>query len=283
MKLRFPYKLLEEFDWLSYSENYQGASCKYCVVTGGIGNQALGQLVKSNFNNWKRPRKFSGSVLTGLLNFVKYRSQSIINKIDKNRAEQIYKNRKYLEPITECIILCGRQEISLCGHRDSSKIYDFLQFFETNSLKGQDLTVIILNGLIQCGLNCEHPSGQGYDGAGIYNGVQSIIKKTYPEAIYVHCAAHFLNLAITKSSEIQAARNCLENVEKFYDFLNTPKRKAVLSKVFENSVASPSARSLKGLFAMRWTATYDAVYDFNELLEYTFEALKEICRWYDPT
>ncbi|KAJ8880615.1 hypothetical protein PR048_017085 [Dryococelus australis] len=105
---------------------------------------------------------------------------------------------------------------------------DFLQFFETNSLKG----------LIQCSIDCEHIFGQGYDGAGNmsdkYNGVKSIIKKIYPKAIYVHCAAHFLNLAITKS-------------------------------IIENSDVFPSARSLKRLYATRWRLKYDAVYYFIEL------------------
>ncbi|KAJ8868750.1 hypothetical protein PR048_030290 [Dryococelus australis] len=53
--------------------------------------------------------------------------------------------------------------------------------------------------------------------------------------------------------------------------------------VTENSDASPSARSLKRLCATRWIAKYDAVHDFIGLLEYTLEALQEICRWNGTT
>ncbi|XKL60033.1 hypothetical protein PGB90_001049 [Kerria lacca] len=39
---------------------------------------------------------------------------------------------------------------------------------------------------------------QGYNGAvsmgGEFNSVQAIVRRTYPKAIYVHCAAHSLNL-----------------------------------------------------------------------------------------
>ncbi|GBP83441.1 hypothetical protein EVAR_103322_1 [Eumeta japonica] len=42
--------------------------------------------------------------------------------------------------------------------------------------------------------------GQGYDGAntmkGTYGGVQKLIKDVEPNAVYVHCAAHNLNLVL---------------------------------------------------------------------------------------
>lgn len=55
-------------------------------------------------------------------------------------------------------------------------------------------------GLISCGVQCDVLFGQGFDGAsnmsGKFNGVQAIIREQYPQAIYVHCAAHSLNLAV---------------------------------------------------------------------------------------
>ncbi|XP_050066331.1 52 kDa repressor of the inhibitor of the protein kinase-like [Aphis gossypii] len=51
---------------------------------------------------------------------------------------------------------------------------DFLQFFEINSLTGSSLASSILNGLNDCGIDCNHLYGQGYDGAsnmaGKFNG-----------------------------------------------------------------------------------------------------------------
>lgn len=46
--LRFQYKWLTEYNWLSYSELKNGAFYKHCVIfakTGGINSQPLGQLV----------------------------------------------------------------------------------------------------------------------------------------------------------------------------------------------------------------------------------------------
>lgn len=42
--------------------------------------------------------------------------------------------------------------------------------------------------------------GQSYDGAsvmsGVNGGVQAIIRKTHPDATYIHCMAHKLNLVL---------------------------------------------------------------------------------------
>jgi len=73
--------------------------------------------------------------------------------------------------------------------------------------------------------------GQGYDGAasmsGRFNGVQSCIKKEYKTAIYIHCSAHSLNLAITYACGVQCIRNTMGTIEKVFVFLNTPKRSCI--------------------------------------------------------
>lgn len=38
------------------------------------------------------------------------------------RLAQVQQNRKRLVPIIDCILLCGREEIPLRGHRDSGEI-----------------------------------------------------------------------------------------------------------------------------------------------------------------
>lgn len=61
-------------------------------------------------------------------------------------------------------------------------------------------------GLNSCEINCDFLYGQGYDGAanmaGKFNGAQTIIRSKHPKALYVHCAAHSLNLAISSACNI---------------------------------------------------------------------------------
>ncbi|KAF0712026.1 zinc finger MYM-type protein 1-like [Aphis craccivora] len=63
--------------------------------------------------------------------------------------------------------------------------------------------------------------GVGFDGAanmsGVYSGLQARIKHTQPLALYVHCAAHNLNLVINDSvKNINEIQNFYEKLECLY-------------------------------------------------------------------
>lgn len=47
---------------------------------------------------------------------------SIVEKLDNYRTEIIKLNRSRLIHIIECVVLCGRQELSLRGYRDFGNI-----------------------------------------------------------------------------------------------------------------------------------------------------------------
>lgn len=142
-------------------------------------------------------------------------------------------------------------------------------------------------GFIQCGLDCNYLYGQGYDRAsnmaGQFKGVQTLVRSKYPKALYVHCAAHSLNLAVSTASGIKPIRNCLGLIEKAYTFFNTPKRNSVLLHVIENSDDEPSTKQLKRLCATRWIQRYDSVKDFSELFPFVLSALEIISDWKDPS
>ena len=61
---------------------------------------------------------------------------------------------------------------------------------------------------------------QGYDGAAVMssskNGVQSKIREKYPNATYVHCRSHVLNLAIASGCRnVPSVRNLFDSVVGF--------------------------------------------------------------------
>ncbi|XP_060858111.1 52 kDa repressor of the inhibitor of the protein kinase-like isoform X2 [Metopolophium dirhodum] len=333
--LKFKHHWLNAYKWLAYSEKYQGAFCKYCVVfstNGGIGGQKLGTLVLEAFTNYKKAievfkkhanleyHKTALLKSDNFLNVYLNKSSSIINRIDSERMKQIEENRKRLIPIIECVMLCGQQEIALRGHRDYGPICfsidettdvsvkeqltlcvrylsgsgenvsmneSFLKFIEVQSLTGENLATVILNGLNACGIDCNNMVGQGYDGAsnmsGHLKGVQTIIRETYPKALYVHCVAHSLNLAVSKASNILPIRNCLGVVEKIYCFFNSPKRQNVLLNTIEESDLDPKVKSLKRLCATRWVQRYEAVNDFIELFKFVVVSLETISSWKDTS
>ncbi|XP_043271175.1 zinc finger MYM-type protein 1-like [Venturia canescens] len=69
------------------------------------------------------------------------------------------------------------------------------------------------------GLDLSKCRGQGYDGAsvmsGVYSGIQARIQKMEPKALYVHCAAHNLNLVVN------VAVNGIEKVRKYFAVLQS--------------------------------------------------------------
>ena len=82
----------------------------------------------------------------------------------------------------------------------------FLTYVEVVSLDAQGLSQYILDTLNHFGLDPPCIVSQGYSGASVISGkltrVQWRIKEVAPQAEYVHCYAHCLNLAlvdITKS------------------------------------------------------------------------------------
>lgn len=135
--MKFQFSWFSKFTWLAYSIKFDGAFCKVCVAfaknEAGINSQPLGALVKKPFRNWKHATETfkSHSSLQyhlkclidadNFLSIKKNPSLSIESKLDTSHAKQVMENRKNIIPIIEALTLCGNQNISIWGHRDSAK------------------------------------------------------------------------------------------------------------------------------------------------------------------
>ena len=133
---------LEKFHWLVLSHKDQGLYCKYCAL---FITQSATDFVRSNpgrlvtkplkaFNNLlgegglllqhQRNHYHKVAVESGK-NFLAcyYKPEiDIANQISTQRKAQVAENRDRLRPIIKTIILCGRQNIPLRGHRDDGQI-----------------------------------------------------------------------------------------------------------------------------------------------------------------
>ena len=71
---------------------------------------------------------------------------------------------------------------------------DFLGFEVAKNLSGQSLAALMMETLAKWGLDLDNMVGQGYGGAanmsGRFQGVQAIVKKAHPKALYTHCSSH---------------------------------------------------------------------------------------------
>uniref|UniRef100_G1KWA4 Uncharacterized protein n=1 Tax=Anolis carolinensis TaxID=28377 RepID=G1KWA4_ANOCA len=112
--------------------------------------------------------------------------------------------------------------------------------------------------------------GLGYDGAanmsGHISGAQAIVLEKYPKAVYIHCSAHSLNLALAKACSIPAVRNCQGTISSVCNFFRASSiRLEQLKKNIKDSFPESRAKSLLPLCETRWVERHDAVLRFVEL------------------
>ncbi|CAF1649766.1 unnamed protein product [Didymodactylos carnosus] len=120
-------------DWLEYSVERDAVFCYCCRHFSQFSTPTRTQrdaFTTCGFNNWNRAlandRGFDKHVncqshITSLANFSEYKSRqksntSVINVLEKQRAEQILYNRSKLIKISSAILLCAKQLIALRGH-----------------------------------------------------------------------------------------------------------------------------------------------------------------------
>nr|CAI5832734.1 unnamed protein product [Callosobruchus analis] len=108
------------------------------------------------------------------------------------------------------------KEIKICE--------SFLGFIAVTDCSAAGLKTVILNLTKEYGIDLTKCRGQGYDGAnvmsGVYGGLQTLIKEHAPNADYVHCAAHALNLVLNDAARhVREVSTFFDNLEKIYTFL----------------------------------------------------------------
>ncbi|CAH1115712.1 unnamed protein product [Psylliodes chrysocephalus] len=83
-------------------------------------------------DNWKKmfnshqSTQFHKQSITAYENLVKIQEggqENVIDLIDGNRKKkQVAENRAKIKPLIETVLVCGREEMSLRGHRDAGEL-----------------------------------------------------------------------------------------------------------------------------------------------------------------
>nr|XP_047124703.1 uncharacterized protein LOC124807144 [Hydra vulgaris] len=133
----------------------------------------------------------------------------------------------------------------------------FVKLEELEKKKGSDITKLILNVLEENELDIKNCRGQGYDNganmAGIYNGVQALIRQSNPQVIFIPCSAHSLNLYAVHAIESSApAKSYFVNIQKLYNlFSSSPVRWKILQE--------ETGQSFHKLSVTRWSSRIESV------------------------
>ena len=159
----------------------------------------------------------------------------------------------------------------------------FFTYVEATSLNAESLNISIINTLKEYQLDPKLIVSQGYDGAsvmrGSVSGVQKRIKEIAPHATYVHCYAHYLNLALVDST-----RNVLDASEFFalmeflYAFMSTSKAHAIFVEQQSELHLTKQVPQLQRLSDTRWAYRFlavDAVCSRFDAILATLEVIKD--------
>ena len=160
---------------------------------------------------------------------------------------------------------------------------EFLGFVEADKTTGEALAITFINAQEEYGILVAKMRSQGYDGAanmaGIHRGVQARIRQLVPGAIYTHCKAHNINLAIVHASREPLIRTMMETVQQIaFSFNYSAKRLHALQAQLEldgDARAAMNKRTkLQSLCETRWTSRANALYTFKSALTVVVTALE---------
>ena len=113
--------------------------------------------------------------------------------------------------------------------------------------------------------------GRCYDGASVMSGNISGVKQKIagdePRAVYVHCLAHSLNLALQDSARnLPTYRDMIEYTKDIINMIRlSPNRSAILSTFQDDSaLGSVKHTNLRPLCPTRWTTRHESI---NSILQ----------------
>nr|XP_055197720.1 zinc finger MYM-type protein 1 isoform X2 [Nyctereutes procyonoides] len=112
----------------------------------------------------------------------------------------------------------------------------FLGFIDVKEMSGTNLHRTIKTYLQQIGVDLNKICGQAYDSTanlrGKFNKIAAEFKKEEPRALYIHCYAHFLDLAVIRfCKEVKELRSTLNTLSSLF---NTIHMSGEMSANFQN-------------------------------------------------
>ena len=130
---RFQFDWLTRFEWLVFSVKDNGGYCLPCVIFGkGQDGIDLGILVSRPMTKFtkavsttlpnhqdKESHKNAVTMAAHFLEVMQRKREAVNLTIDQGLAARVATNRLKLKAIVDTVLLCGRQNIALRGHRDN--------------------------------------------------------------------------------------------------------------------------------------------------------------------
>lgn len=165
------------------------------------------------------------------------------------------------------------------------EIYEeFIGFRVAEDLTAEGLSDAIQDEMKRIGVNIQHLVGQGYDGAAVMSGkcsgVQARIRSIVPQALYVHCFAHRLNLVIVQAvKSVVPVADFFATLQMCYNFLSGSNVHSRWIAFQKNMYLNEQPVEFKTMSETRWACQVRAV----SAIQSRFDCLIEFLRNLDST
>lgn len=215
----------------------------------------------------------------------------IMQLLGNSIVRDIAKSIQALPVLQYSIIIDGTQDISgveqesICIRyvdQDLVPHEAFIGLYEVSGTgtTGEAIARVARDVLLRLNIPISGLRGQTYDGAanmsGVHSGVQAEMKRQQPLALYMHCAAHCVNL-ITQSA-CQSSPLIRDALQWVHELGTLSKLSGKFKGMFSAAVASsegPSA-SLRPLCPTRWTVKGPAIRAVLSQYESVLSSLEEM-------
>lgn len=170
-------------------------------------------------------------------------------------------------------------EPKLTGKLFFNKIGNYVNFLFYCT--GEKLGNIVVTAMKEMSFNLMNCVGISTDGCSVMTSVSKgavqQVKKFCPNAIYSPCKNHALNLSISKSSNVQMARNNVGIYQKTISFFNLSSKKNFVLK----TNLKGSKRSITSFCETRWIERHTSILEFQTNLKEIIKSLTSISEWTD--
>ena len=217
----------------------------------------------------------------------KYTSATIQNEVIHLIAKQI---KNVLLPSSYYAVICDetmdlsrKEMLALCLRKvdDTLRVHEkFFGFHRAKLQSAEGIFNTIKDALVlELNLDLQQMVGQSYDGAATMSGKKTGVAKRFidqvPYAVFIHCYAHKLNLALqdatAKLKSVSDVLLIIQNVSVFVE------RSAKRHALFEHIQCAEKKRTLQNFCSTRWASRYLALNAFVKMYKYLLTFL-EVCQ-----
>ncbi|XP_022162174.1 zinc finger MYM-type protein 1-like, partial [Myzus persicae] len=157
----------------------------------------------------------------------------------------------------------------------------FMGFFAIDQHGAKNYEKLLTDVLLKLELDVKKCKGQGYDGAavmsGIYSGVQKRIRDIVPNAFYVHCCSHNLNLVISDAVKTtEKALHFFNTVQAIFVFFSSSAPRWSTLAFGEDVSSKIKQKVLKKVCPTRWESRHESIYPLKVRFKDVLKSLSNI-------